>query len=155
MRDRLQTVGLAITVVSVLVLLGSLAMGLREGKETVAEAGPATGAAPGRERVRVEVLNGAGIPGLARAATHELRRDGFDVVQYGNAGGAHRDRSEVLDRGVAEGAAEEVAKALGIERVRSEPDTTLYLDVTVILGSDWEGRSRLHPALLPADTAPR
>lgn len=155
MRDRLQTVGLAITVVSVLVLLGSLAMGLREGKETVAEAGPVTGPASGRERVRVEVLNGAGIPGLARAATHELRREGFDVVQYGNARGASRDRSEVLDRGVAEGAAEAVAKALGIDRVRPDPDTTLYLDVTVILGSDWEGRSRLHPALLPADTAPR
>ena len=34
-----------------------------------------------RERVRVEVLNAAGVAGVARDVMNQLRDDGFDVVQ--------------------------------------------------------------------------
>ena len=90
-----------------------------------------------RERVRVEVLNGGGHPGAAREATDQLRDLGFDVVFFGNAGSFDQDSSVVLDRMGRVEAARDVADALGIRNVRSEPDSNLYLDVSVVLGMEW------------------
>jgi LytR cell envelope-related transcriptional attenuator len=87
--------------------------------------------------VRVEVLNGAGTSGLARDATHRLRSGGFDVVYFGNASTFDRGRSVVLDRVGEPARARAVAASLGIDSVASAPDTTLLLDVTVVLGDDW------------------
>ncbi len=93
-----------------------------------------------RERVRVEVLNGGGREGMARTATESLRDDGFDVVYFGNAPGEHRDSSQVLARSDQVEFARAVADALGIRHVEVEPDSNLYLDVTVVLGDEWEPR---------------
>jgi LytR cell envelope-related transcriptional attenuator len=95
--------------------------------------------APGRggARVRVEVLNAGGSVGAARGATDRLRDSGFDVVFFGNAGAFDRDSSVVLDRTGRVESARGVADALGIRNVRSEPDSNLYLDVSVLLGKDW------------------
>jgi hypothetical protein len=95
------------------------------------------------DRVRVEVLNGGGLPGAARSATDELRDGGFDVVYYGNARDFDSDTSMVLDRAGRPGLAREVADALGISRVASQPDSNLYLDVTVVLGEDWSPSPRV------------
>jgi len=89
-------------------------------------------------RVRVEVLNGGGSAGAAREVTESLRELGFDVVFFGNAGTFDRDSSEVLDRVGSLERARSVADALGIRNVRSEPDSNLYLDVSVVLGRDWQ-----------------
>ncbi len=88
-------------------------------------------------RVRVEVLNAGGRQGAARDATELLRRDGFDVVYFGNAAKFGQDSSIVLDRVGNMDMARAVAKALGIGNVDSKPDPNLYLDVSVRLGSDW------------------
>lgn len=93
--------------------------------------------APNASRIRVEVLNGAGRAGLARTAMERLRARGFDVVYFGNASTFGRDSSVVVARTGRLDDAAEVAGALGIQKVRSEPDTTLLLEVTVVLGSDW------------------
>jgi hypothetical protein len=94
--------------------------------------------APAVGRIRVEVLNGGGHAGAAREATDALRELGFDVVFFGNAGTFDRDSSIVLDRMGTVERARGVADALGIRNVRSEPDSNLYLDVTVVLGREWE-----------------
>jgi len=88
-------------------------------------------------RIRVEVLNAGGSSGAARGATDRLRDGGVDVVFFGNAGSFDRDSSVVLDRMGHLDAARSVADALGIRTVRSEPDSNLYLDVSVLLGRDW------------------
>ncbi len=88
-------------------------------------------------RVRVEVLNAGGIGGLAREATEYLRDLGFDVVDYGNAGDFGADSSVVVDRIGRDETAKAVADVLGISNVRSQPDSNLYVDVSVLLGSDW------------------
>ena len=88
-------------------------------------------------RVRVEVLNAGGIDGLARDATEYLRDSGFDVVDFGNAAHSDADSSMVLDRVGQTEIARAVADVLGINNVRSQPDSNLYLDVSVLLGSDW------------------
>jgi hypothetical protein len=89
-----------------------------------------------RERVRVEVLNGGQRDGMARVATGELRDDGFDVVYFGN-NGSLQDSSVVLARTERVEFAREVADALGIRTVLAEPDSNLFLDVTVVLGQEW------------------
>lgn len=93
------------------------------------------------DRVRVEVLNAAGVPRLARLATERLRRSGFDVVYFGNAGTFGADSTRVLDRVGRLADAERVADALQVERFASEPDSSLYVDVTVLLGKDWAERA--------------
>jgi hypothetical protein len=82
------------------------------------------------------VQNGSGKPGLARMATQQLRDAGFDVVQFGNAGKVTAV-SIVLDRVGRPEVANEVRKVLRISGMRSEPDTSRYVDVTVVLGKDW------------------
>lgn len=86
---------------------------------------------------RVEVLNAAGRAGLARRATGELRAGGFDVVYFGNAPASAPDSSVVIDRVGDLDVARAAAARLGITRVISEPDTTLLVEATVVLGVDW------------------
>jgi hypothetical protein len=94
-------------------------------------------ALPEPDSVAVEVLNGAGRPGLARNATETLRAAGFDVVFYGNASRFDHGRSTVLDRVGDPVRARAVAHALGIDSVATAVDSSLLLDVSVVLGSDW------------------
>ena len=89
-------------------------------------------------RVKIEVLNAGGVSGMAREATRWLRRTGFDVVDFGNASAFDPDRpSAVIDRVGRLEVAQAVADALGIDNVRSEPDPNLYVDVSVLVGSEW------------------
>ena len=96
------------------------------------------GAPPELGRITVEVLNAGGREGMAREATERLRELGFDVVSFGNAREFGQEASVVLDRVEDLRAAREVARALEITDVRSEPDPNLLVDVTVRIGSGWE-----------------
>jgi len=104
-----------------------------------------------QQRIRVEVLNGAGDAGAAARITQALRDGGFDVKTYGNAARFDYERSVVLDRSGRPGAAAAVAAALNGTEVQEQLDPELYLDATVILGDDW--RELLADA--PLTDAPR
>lgn len=149
----LRTAALAVTVLAVLFLAGSMVVGLLSGGR---EPAPGAEAAAGRggdapSRGRVEVLNAAGRAGLARAGTWVLRREGFDVVGFGNAQGFAPDSSLVLARTGDLELAQRVADVMGIARVREAPDASLLLDVTVVLGADWSADA----VPLPYRPAPR
>ncbi|MEO6446743.1 MAG: LytR C-terminal domain-containing protein [Gemmatimonadaceae bacterium] len=91
---------------------------------------------PAGTRVRVEVLNTSSVRGLARRATFHLRDLGFDVVRYAGEG-PERDATLILDRtGHPEWAAW-VSTAFGGARVESRPDTSRYVDITVLIGATW------------------
>jgi len=75
---------------------------------------------------------------MARAATDQLRDLGFDVVYFGNADDFDRTSTVVVDRVGRLDKASAVAAALGTSAVESDPDEELYLDVTVLLGADWD-----------------
>jgi len=129
-------------------LAGALALALVAGGVYLALGGrddspqerpaPAERPPPG-ERIRVEVLNAAGVPGIAREATRTLRDADFDVVYFGNAPTFALDSSVVIARSGGEEDARRVARVLRIPRVEARPDTALYLEVTVILARDWVG----------------
>jgi hypothetical protein len=87
-------------------------------------------------RVRVQVLNATRTRGLARRAMLYLRDQGFDVVEVGTTRNA-QDTTLVLDRSNHPEWARTIATSLGAARVESRPDTSRYLDVTVLIGSSW------------------
>jgi hypothetical protein len=109
-----------------------------------AEEGSGRPAVPEEGRLLVEVLNGSGRRGLARAATRELRRAGFDVVYFGNVSQSVPRTEALARRGDSAGAAR-VARALGSTIVRVAPDTLLRVDVTVLLGGDYHPPPGLRP----------
>ena len=89
-------------------------------------------------RILVEVLNGSGRPGLARLGARRLRRLGFDVVYFGNADLPPVDSTRVLLRRGERTRATRVRGALGAGRVIDQTDTLRRVDVTVILGPDFQ-----------------
>jgi len=144
MRERFHT-GL---VVAVLLLVGALlGSGLLEwgDRRQAQPANPGTevrGAPSTRgeelERVSVEVLNGAGVPGAAARVSDRLRDMGFDVKTFGNAPNYDHGQSVLLDRSGRDWAVRSLADSLGGIAIRSEAAPELYLDATLILGRDWQ-----------------
>ncbi len=93
--------------------------------------------APEGVRIRVQLLNTTRTRGLARRAATLLRDRGFDVVEMGTVGPL-RDTTLVLDRSGHAAWAAAAAKVLGpAARAEARPDSSRYLDVTVLLGSAW------------------
>lgn len=86
-------------------------------------------------RIKVEVLNATNVRGLARKATFFLRDRGFDVVAMGTSR-EQRTTTLVLDRSNHPEWTALVARALKAKS-ESRPDSSRYLDVTVLIGSDW------------------
>lgn len=97
--------------------------------------------APENTRVRVQVLNATNTRGLARRATTHLRDRGFDVLEIGTWN-QQLDSTLVLDRSGHPDWAKRVADALGGARIESRPDSSRYLDVTVLLGRSWRPPSQ-------------
>jgi hypothetical protein len=88
--------------------------------------------------IRVEVLNGCGVAGLAGQVTDFLRLKGFDVVNVGNAENFDFPETLVVDRVGDMPGAWQVARAVGIDNVIQQKDQDLLLDVTLILGRDYQ-----------------
>jgi hypothetical protein len=132
-------------------LVGVALLAARFFDGAASDAGVAVDPAPWTQgRVRIEVLNGGGVNGMARAATEVLRDSGFDVVSFGNAAAFDPSRpSAVVDRVGRTDMALAVAKALGIDSVQTDPDPNLYVDVSVVLGQEW-----MAPVATTADEAP-
>lgn len=87
-------------------------------------------------RIRVEVLNATRTPRLARHATRVLRDRGFDVVAIGNAS-EQLDSTLILDRTNHPEWAALAATALQGARIEARPDTSRYLDLTILVGASW------------------
>ena len=93
--------------------------------------------------VKVEVLNGIGIDGIAAIATDYLRDQGFDVVKTDNADHSDYTFSLIKDRAGNLRSARSIAEVLNIDTlsVLQDINKSLILDVTVILGRDYQNLS--------------
>ena len=90
--------------------------------------------------LRVQVLNGCGVKGLARRVSPALRGLGLDVRETKNASRPDYDYSSIIDRRGNVDAARALADSLGIKRehVSSEFAPNLVdIDLTLIVGADY------------------
>ncbi|MDQ6886766.1 MAG: LytR C-terminal domain-containing protein [Gemmatimonadota bacterium] len=87
-------------------------------------------------RIRVQVLNATRQRGLARRATMFLRDCGFDVVENGTISPV-RETTVVYDRSGHPDWARLVASTFTGAVVESRPDSSHYVDVTVLVGAAW------------------
>jgi hypothetical protein len=90
--------------------------------------------------IQLEVLNGCGISGMATRYTDKIRDFGFDVVETGNFDHFNVERSFILSRSGSIENAHRVAQVIGVdkERVIIEESSDFYLDVTLVIGADYE-----------------
>lgn len=131
-RRRIVVVGLSLAFAA----LAAGAVIVRAQQATPSGGGRASGVrAPEGVRIRVQVINATKVRGLARRATQYLRARGFDVVEMGTAK-VQRDSTVVLDRSGHADWAGLVGKVIGAP-VQTRPDSSRYLDVTVVLGASW------------------
>jgi anionic cell wall polymer biosynthesis LytR-Cps2A-Psr (LCP) family protein len=91
----------------------------------------------------VEVLNGTSTSGLAARAREVFLSYDLDVLQPHNADNDAYAYTVVIDRSGAIENARRVAEIINCTRVQSQPDegTDRTVDVTVILGRDFDGRT--------------
>jgi hypothetical protein len=137
-RHRFEAAAAVIALLLAAAFIASFLLGVRAPRRAPARfAEPVQQAPPARAAGRVEVLNASGRAGLARAATDRLRGGGYDVVFFGNASGFSGDTTLIIDRTGNDAVARAVARYLGIGAVRTERDTTLFVDATVVIGRDW------------------
>jgi len=98
-----------------------------------------------RDHSQVEVINGTARPGLARTVTRVLRQGGLDVVSFGTADGPPADSTLLLVRRGDSAAARRAARILGTGKVHWAPDTLRRVDLTVIVGGDYQPPGEVHP----------
>ncbi len=99
----------------------------------------------GGVRVRVQVLNGTTTRGLARRATMVLRDHGFDVVETGTVNDGP-DTTLVIDLSGHPDWAKRIAAVVAPARVETRPDSSRYLDISVVLGATWRAPAEpFHP----------
>jgi hypothetical protein len=119
----------------IVALVVAVASGVALAKPRVDASSPPVQVPPG-VRIRVQVLNATTTRGLARRATGYLRDRGFDVVDMATAPRS-RDSTLVIDHSGNVEWAQLVARAFGNAPVQSSPESSRYLDVTVVIGRDW------------------
>jgi len=92
--------------------------------------------------ITVEVLNGTRTPGLAGRARDLFQSYDLEVMAPNNADNDQYQNTVVLDRKGNLDAAKKVADLIHCTRIFSKPDPQLdqAVDVTVILGKDFDGR---------------
>jgi len=90
--------------------------------------------------IRIEVLNGTEVTGLAGRTAALYRSYGFDVVAVGNAEESERENTVVVDRVGNELFAQRAADVIRAPVAEAEGLGQSPVDVTIILGRDFDGR---------------
>lgn len=88
--------------------------------------------------IRVMVLNGCGVRGVAEDVASSLRDYGFDIVGTGNADAFDYRHSLVVDRCGSLEKAERVSRALDCRHVLIQRVRGPGSDVVVVVGADWQ-----------------
>lgn len=90
------------------------------------------------ETARVEVLNGSGIAGSASRVAERLRAAGFEVARTGNAATFDYPQSCIIKRNGKDQPVQRLARLLGCTDIREEIAASDGVDVTVIVGRDFQ-----------------
>lgn len=97
---------------------------------------------PAGVRIRVRVVNSTSTRGLARRATLLLREFGYDVVDFDTDARRKRETTLIQVHTGKSDIAERLQRVLGTGTVAVAPDSLRFLDLTVLLGRDWQPPSQ-------------
>jgi LCP family protein required for cell wall assembly len=89
--------------------------------------------------IRIVVLNGTSINGLASRTAEKLEEHGYDVLETGNAD-RRTDATLILEHRGHVRRAERLSSVLGCGVISADPDGDNPADITIILGSDMRSR---------------
>ena len=101
------------------------------------------------QNIKVEVLNGCGIKGIAAmAAEYLLLEHQIDVVRADNADNHNYQNTLLIIRNENLDAIELVGKSFGIAKsnktaIQTKPDESLGVDLTIIIGKDIHSYSNI------------
>ena len=99
--------------------------------------------------VRMEILNGTSRNGLASRTAELFKSFGFEVITVGNADSFDYEKTVVIGRSDDVIKAQEVAGLIDCKKIRTEQKPIMdteedysadFVDVTLILGNDFDGR---------------
>ncbi len=88
--------------------------------------------------IKIQVLNGSGKAGVAKRVRDKLVRNGFNVVEFGNADSQNYKETLILDRVGNIKKALKVASVLRCNLVFPKINKFIMIDVTVIVGKDYK-----------------
>ncbi len=97
------------------------------------------GPAPIEDEIKLEILNGSGNPGQAQSLRNYFLEYGFNVVHFGNAMRSDYENTIVIDRVGRPSRAKRIADIINCKKIFTRIDKTLLVDVTIIIGKDFEG----------------
>jgi len=98
------------------------------------------GPAPIEDEIKIEILNGSNNPGQAQSLRNYFLEYGFNVVHFGNAMRSDYEKTMVIDRIGRPSLAKRIADIINCKEVYTRIDKTLLVDITIIIGNDFEGR---------------
>ncbi|HAM38774.1 MAG: hypothetical protein A2474_03640 [Elusimicrobia bacterium RIFOXYC2_FULL_34_12] len=88
----------------------------------------------------VEIFNASGKSGLAGKIRRKLIKNHFDVIKIGTYDNNSKyEKTLVIDRMGQLDKAREIANEIGAKEVITKIDESRGVDVTIILGRDWQG----------------
>jgi hypothetical protein len=136
-RDRKRIGRWIVLIAAFLIACGAIArLYLRSGPRLRASKATVERVVPDGTHIRIEVLNATDTKGLARRAMLVLRDAGFDVVFFGNTT-ERADTTRILDRSGHADWAALASKAMGRAHAEQVPDSSRFLDLTVLVGRNW------------------
>jgi hypothetical protein len=94
-------------------------------------------------RVKIELLNGCGVPGIGAKASEHINLAKYQVVNSGNADTFDHPETLIIvygdDKALAE-SAEEIRNDLEVGRLQQQPRTQNISDISVIIGKDFASK---------------
>jgi len=86
--------------------------------------------------VKIKILNGTSVPGLARQLRNSFIKDGLNVVEFGTSPYPQMSESVIICRKSDYYAADSVAEKTGIKNIYFVNDSTQFNNLLIIIGED-------------------
>ncbi len=86
--------------------------------------------------IKIKIMNGTDVPGLARKMRERLIREGLNVVEFGTSPFRKMGKSVIINKRASVAAVNRVSDLTGIENRFHVIDNTQLFNVLIILGED-------------------
>lgn len=95
-------------------------------------------ASPQQQPLRIKILNGSGLPGIAGVAAKVLIRDGYQVIDTTNASAFTVGRTRIVVYHATDAAALQIQKVIGNGRIVRGKEAQDVVDVIIVIGKDFK-----------------